>query len=88
MADADPPPEEVTRRQFHYVGVVDKMEREKASLRQKCLLLMQVHIEEQLRRARTRGEELRQKMIRRENKIRVSYFEVSLCSLSAREALL
>ena len=40
-------------------------------MRRKCLLLMQVHIEEQLCRVRRRGEALRRRMVRRENRIRV-----------------
>ena len=73
-ASPDLTAEEVTRRQHHYLGVVDKMEGERASMRRKCLLLMQIHIEEQLCSVKMRGEVLRRRMVRRQNRIRVCCF--------------
>lgn len=60
------------REMNRYLEVVDEVEGKRWEMRKRCLQLMQTHIEQQLQCLKERGEQLRRRLLRRQNKARVS----------------
>ena len=63
---------EVKKLNRHYLAVVDRTEKERWEARKRCLMLMQIHIEQQLQTLQERAEKFRKKLDRIKRKERVS----------------
>lgn len=65
----------------YYMAVVDKAEEDKKTFRDKCLQLMQIHVEQQRQRVQEASERLRRRMKKRECREKVIYqLHNSVCS--------